>query len=475
MQVQKEQRVVIIGSGPTGLGAAYRLQELGHENFLVLEQFNKPGGLAQSMVDEHGFLWDMGGHVIFSHYEYFDLLLDDLLGKNWCQHIRESWVWMRDRFIAYPLQQNIWRLPQTDLVKCLDGLVDIYQNPITAKPTTFKEWILQKFGPGIADVFMFPYNYKVWGYHTDKMDCQWMGERVAVVNLKKVLSNLVNQKDDVSWGPNATFRYPLHGATGSIWEALYKRLPQNKIKLNTTVTSIDPRAKQIYLKSGEVITYDRLLSTMPLDCLLMMLKDQEPLKAKAKGFVHSSTHVVGIGLDGNPPSTLKTKCWLYFPEQNCPFYRVTVFSNYSPNNVPHPGKEWSLMCEITESPDKPLRQETLIAETIQGLKNTQLISETDKIISTFHHRLEYGYPTPFIGRDTLLNDVQKSLMELHIWSRGRFGGWKYEVANQDHSLMQGVEAIDNIMLGTEETTYKYPDVVNPQKAIGRRPVMLNKN
>ncbi len=30
------------------------------------------------------------------------------------------------------------------------------------------------------------------------------------------------------------------------------------------------------------------------------------------------------------PDDLATKCWMYFPEDNAPFYRATVFSNYSP-------------------------------------------------------------------------------------------------------------------------------------------------
>ena len=54
-----------------------------------------------------------------------------------------------------------------------------------------------------------------------------------------------------------------------------------------------------------------------------------------------------------------------------------------------------------------------------------------------------------------------------VYSRGRFGAWKYEVANQDHCLMQGIEAVDHILLGAEETTLRFPTVVNAAKSVGR--------
>ena len=73
--------VIIIGSGPTALGTAQRLLQLMNRKFpnlsiAILEQNGKPGGLASSERDDQGFLWDMGGHVVFSHYEYFDDTLD---------------------------------------------------------------------------------------------------------------------------------------------------------------------------------------------------------------------------------------------------------------------------------------------------------------------------------------------------------------------------------------------------------------
>src|SRR5258708_38936520 len=66
------KKIVIVGAGPAGLGAAYRLAELGHDDWEVFERDDHVGGLASSYTDEHGFIWDHGGHVMFSHYSYFD-------------------------------------------------------------------------------------------------------------------------------------------------------------------------------------------------------------------------------------------------------------------------------------------------------------------------------------------------------------------------------------------------------------------
>ena len=115
-------RIVILGAGPTGLGAAWRLHERGHSGWSLYEAASHAGGLASSVIDPHGFTWDLGGHVLFSHYQYFDDVMDRALGDAWVEHAREAWVWMRDRWIPYPFQNNIWRLPDAELGACLDGL-----------------------------------------------------------------------------------------------------------------------------------------------------------------------------------------------------------------------------------------------------------------------------------------------------------------------------------------------------------------
>jgi hypothetical protein len=95
--------------------------------------------------------------------------------------------------------------------------------------------------------------------------------------------------------------------------------------------------------------------------------------------------------------------------------------------------------------------------------NTRLIRSRDEIIDTWQVRLEHGYPTPSLLRDEAIFETLPALDKLGIGSRGRFGAWRYEVSNQDHSLMQGVEWVNHVLNGEEELTLWRPDVVNAAK------------
>lgn len=145
---------------------------------------------------------------------------------------------------------------------------------------------------------------------------------------------------------------------------------------------------------------------------------------------------------------------MYFPEDNCPFYRVTYLSNYSPYMTPDNRTHYSLLCEISESEHKPVDGARVVEETIRGLENAGLLApgEREDICDTWVYRADYSYPTPTVDRDRILSDVIPWLEVRDIYSRGRFGMWKYEVANTDHTLMQGVELVNHLLLGEPETT-----------------------
>jgi protoporphyrinogen oxidase len=471
MRAKPSPKIVIIGGGPTGLGAAWHLLELEQENWTLVDSAFQAGGLAASIVDPQGFVWDKGGHVIFSHYDYFDQLLDMLLGDEWVEHMREAWVWIRERFIPYPFQNNIWRLPSDELVYCLNELIAVHRRP-PRQINSFEDWIICQFGQGLADVFFTPYNSKVWAYDPSKLDICWMQERVATVDLARIVRNAVRKEDDLGWGPNARFRFPLRGGTGEIWRRLAALIPEKHRIMGNGVVSIRPHDREVQLADGRTLKYDYLISTMALDELVRCLEDcPEIERSLADQLVYSSTNLIGVGLAGTIPDSLRTKCWMYFPEPDIPFYRATVFSNYSPFNVPDPQINWSLLCEISESPDKPVNQSTLSQDVLSALRRAGFLPDDCQIASLWQYRMDHGYPTPFLGRDKVLVPLNAALEDFNIFSRGRFGAWKYEVSNQDHSLMQGVEVVDRLISGLEEQTYRDPAAVNSKRQSARQ---LNK-
>ncbi|MBG0790504.1 MAG: FAD-dependent oxidoreductase [Desulfovibrionaceae bacterium] len=446
-------KYLIIGAGPTGLGAAHRLTELGENDFLVLERNGHPGGLAASFTDDNGFTWDIGGHVVFSHYAYFDALVDSLLGHDCLEHQRESWVRSNGTWVPYPFQNNIRHLPPEARWDCVRGLLPGHR-PETA-PANFAQWIDHVFGEGIGRHFMHPYNFKVWATPPELMQFEWIGERVSVVDLKKVLKNVILDRDDVAWGPNNTFRFPLAGGTGEIFRRLADRVA-DRIRYGQAVAGVDAEAKTVTTAQGLTVEFDALLNTAPLDILAgqWLAQRDDALVEAADRLTHNSVYVAGVGLDAERDAA-DSRCWMYYPESDSPFYRVTNFHHYSPNNVARPGEQFAFMCETSFSNHKPEKVEELMDRTIRGLVNTSMLNadRVDGILTKWEIAVDYGYPVPCLERDGALKAIQPRLEAMGIYSRGRFGGWKYEVSNMDHSVMQGVEWAGRMVGGTPEKTY----------------------
>ncbi len=453
-------RVLILGAGPTGLGAASRLEAAGHSDWLLLEARDAPGGLAASHVDPAGYTWDVGGHVQFSHYARYDAALDRALGDAWLWHERESWIRLDGRFVPYPFQNNLHRLAPAERDRCLEGLERAASRPLGRPPAHFGEWIDATFGAGVAELFLRPYNEKVWGYPPERLGVGWMGDRVAPPDLQRIRASVASGRDDAGWGPNRRFRFPLRGGTGAIWRAVAAALPRERLRYGVRAIEVDLPDRTVRLSNGERLRYDWLITSVPLERLVGIARGLSAASVRAaRRLVSSAVHVVGIGLEGERPETLARKCWIYFPEPSSPHFRVTVFSNYSPHHVPGPGR-WSLMAEVTETPYRPVRRERIASDSLAALAADGLVPAAARVESLWHHHEEHGYPTPFLGRDEVLAALLPTLERHCVLSRGRFGAWKYEVSNQDHSYMQGVEAVERLLGEGEEPTLNRPDWVN---------------
>lgn len=139
--------VLIVGAGPTGLGAAWRLFELASTSdtsWVLVDSADSPGGMARSVRDEAGFVWDFGGHIIYSHYRYFDDVMAKL-NLQWLHHPRSRWIWMDQSMIPYPLQHNVHRLRPEVVTAFLNDLVQL-ASETEVPPSNFEDWLLSNFG-----------------------------------------------------------------------------------------------------------------------------------------------------------------------------------------------------------------------------------------------------------------------------------------------------------------------------------------
>jgi protoporphyrinogen oxidase len=455
-------RIVVIGAGPTGLGAGCRLAELGGAEFAIYEQNAYAGGLSASFHDPAGFVWDLGVHVTHSHYHYFDDFLHRMLPGGYLMHERRSWIWAHQRYIPYPFQYNIRHLPPDALWDCISGLMDRREGPAAAEPRNFDEWILSRSGTGIARHFMVPYNSKIWRTPPAKMNCTWVGDRVPATDLRRVLRNVALAVDDVSWGPNSTFLFPLRGGTGAIWDAAARQLPAGSLRLSTGVAAIDTEKREVRLTNGDTDRYDHLVSTLPLPELARLCGRQD-LAAMASRLRHTHVKVVGVAPRQPIPEMLHDKTWVYCPGGE-PFYRMTPFSTFSPHHVPDMNTWCSALCEVSFPGDADIDDAALVKKTLASLgSKTGILPHDTHAAHTYVMDAPYGYPIPTLDRDEVLGELLPAFEQLGIYSRGRFGGWKYEVANMDHCFMQGVEVADRLVRQAPEKTLFFPSVVNAGK------------
>ncbi|MEZ5967148.1 MAG: FAD-dependent oxidoreductase [Planctomycetota bacterium] len=468
-RLDPDGRVVILGAGPTGLGAAHRLRELGHDRFAIFDRATQVGGLAASFVDPRGFTWDIGGHIQVSHYPYFDELLRVALPGQWLQHQRDGQVFFDGELMPYPFQVNIDRLAPETRWRCISGL--LARGAADRAPTDFADWMHQRFGEGICDAFMRPFNEKAWAWPLEQMDYRWIrtwasakdGSLAAVPDLETTLAAVLRPGGSGAVlrgnANEGTFPFPVRGGTGAIWNAIADRIGRDRVHLGRQATRVDARARVVEFADGSSEPYDVLVSTIPLD-QLVALAEQSHLVPHAERLCHAAVYVVGVGIVGPTPERLRGRCWIYFPDRDVPFHRATVFSNYAPANVPVGGEFWSVMTETSASPHKPVDGKALIEATCQALRRVGFVDGGHEIASRWLHFSDYGYPIPTLGRDEALARIHPELARLGIYSRGRFGGWKYEVSNQDQGVMQGVELIDRLLLGAHEVTYWFPHVAN---------------
>jgi protoporphyrinogen oxidase len=322
----EKHSTLIIGAGLTGLSCAYHLGR----DYLLVERESEPGGLVRTRNRHNGFLCDGTGHWLHLRNSYIRELANQLLPGLLAEHERKAVIHMHGAFTPYPFQANTYGLPREVVLDCLLGLLkarhpgDFGLEPEPAAPRNFREWVVRSFGEGIARHFMIPYNEKLLGVCLDELRPEYAERFIPRPSLEDVVRGALGFSRE-SLGYNAKFLYPRTGGIGSLTRAFADALPAPP-RYNTTVTSVNWRAKTATLRDGREVRYDHLLNTSPLPQFLASLPDVPSEVVSACRQLRATTvHYYDIGVRGTGDAASHYH-WVYFPEPQFVFYRVGSYS-----------------------------------------------------------------------------------------------------------------------------------------------------
>ena len=463
--------IVIIGGGPTGLGAAWQLEKLAAANnfvpYLLIEQEARAGGSATSIITPEGFTFDQGSHVLYPHASYcaFTEMVNSAVSE-WHRSPPIRGVLRGRTLIPYPVQMNLHRLHAGERMRAIAGLVQArIMQRFRARAVvdeTMQVYLRRCFGRGLTDGLLGTMNRKMWSHGLDELGSYWASQRsgskvanVVGVSIRDALRAAVRRGDTLGWAGKAPLEYPLHGGTGGIWDTVAQRLPAANLRFGQKVRRIDSQARFVELAGGEKIRYRHLISTIPLDVLCALVSPSPGVEAQGLRFANAG--FVGLGFVGEPVERLRGVHSFHTPDEDFPCWRISLPASLSPGNAP-PGS-WSVLCEISHRKGAGYDLDHARQRIVEAFRRRGM-TDGSTLVSVWQHHIAHGYPVPSPGRDAILKPVQRALESAAIFSRGRFGGWKYEVSNMDHSFMQGVEVVDYIVGNVEERTYWEPGLIN---------------
>jgi protoporphyrinogen oxidase len=450
--------VLILGGGPTGLGAACRLSEHGEPQWLLCERASRIGGLSRSFADRTGFKWDLGGHVLASERATSTLPLSGALrGADLARFARKARAYAEGTWIPYPFQNNIHALPHRAFERCLRGLLEAHSRSGLSGSTNLFEFLDDAFGEGIAGIFMRPYNEKIWVCSSEDLSRDWVDERIAVPNPALLGANTLRNPKDEAWGVNSTFSYPRVGGIETIWRCVGSALPSQRVRTGRRAAAIDLRARQVAFTDGTTVGYEKLISTLPLDQTALMT-GHRGLTELTSRLLHSSVQLLGFRFRPHAAAGLAGIHWAYFPAPEIPFYRISHVSSYNSDQPTSRADDARVLAEVAESAHNNAGLRVTATRVIEGFRDVGLVQTRADVALVWARRVEYAYPTPTTGRDEVLEDALNWLEKRGVLSRGRFGAWRYEVSDMCQSFMQGYEAAARVVSGeSERTLWGRPD------------------
>lgn len=425
--------IVILGGGLAGLATAYYLGDRPH---VVLEGADRPGGLCGSRTVD-GFTFDYTGHLLHMRDPRTIALLDELWPDVFDVVERSAKIRARGVDLDFPYQANLHGLPKDEVARSVVGFVASLDREVPTDPTaSFRDWALAVFGPGISEGFMFSYNRKLFRREPEDMTADWVSWAVPKPTLEEVVRGALGLRNE-GMGYNPTFRYPKRGGIEAVPKAFEDRV--DHVRCGVRVTGVDLDARTVTTDGGETIPYTALVATNPLPQLLGMARGGG-VDWAAHG-VRLDWSVVGcVNLGVDRPDLGGGTHWMYFPDDEVPFYRVGFPSGFSDGVAPE-GMS-SMYVEFGLRRDETFEPDTLRDRAIDGLRRAGILTPDDRIVASDVLRIDPGYVIFDRARQEVMAAVMPALRELGVYPIGRYGAWTYSY--MERAILDGMELAEEL-------------------------------
>ena len=366
--------VIVLGAGLAGLSAAHHLD---YECEVFEKEPHIGGHCRTKRVD--GFNFDEGAHVFFGKDDCSREFVWEPLGEEMIPHRAEIWNNYGGKTIGrYPVQANASAIGPELATRCVLDFIEATKQP-EADVRTYREWCYASFGKTFSEEFMLRYARKVWTVEPEEMNTEWLGSkvggRISRPSLEQVVRGAIDP-DPQELNYLTEFSYPERGGFGRIAEPLASRV--SNLKLGCGVTRIETEARRITFSDGTARDYAAAISTIPLPTLVRLAVDAPAeVREAADKLMWTSVRVVNLGIareDVGPGH------WVYFYDNEIPFFRVSFPSKFAPDNAP-PGHS-SVSCEIAYSRRKPLDEDRLMERTVDALNRTGILRSSGQIVVT---------------------------------------------------------------------------------------------
>lgn len=421
--------IAIVGAGLAGLSTAFHLKGVPYRLF---EKEKEAGGLCRSYQMD-GFTFDLTGHLLHFRQAAIKSLVEELLAGQLERHVRRSFIYSHRTYTEYPFQVNTYGLPPEVIRDCLLGFIATLtkpsrKEPVQPEPQSFKAWILDNLGEGMAKHFMVPFNEKFWQVPLEELTSDWVSWLVPKPELKDVVNGALGIKEK-AFGYNPSFLYPAQGGIEALPKAFLPSL--GEIAYGAELIEVETGRRRATFADGRVVDYDRLVSTIPVPELVRRCMDlPKDLREAAAGLRCVSVYSVNLGVSRE---RISDKHWIYFPEPDYPFYRAGFPMNFSSELGP-PGCS-SLYVEISHRPEEATQPAEVLRQVRSGLERAGIFNPADDILVADVRDIRYAYVLFDKHRAKVLPVILDELKRRDIHSVGRYGSWEH--TSMEDAIDQG--------------------------------------